>query len=113
MAGFNVDMISIISDENGLNVSFTIVAESKKSLAYAIKRVIKDLSNYTKQFHSGFLKVTVVGISMKSSIGVALDYFTEMKNIPIRLVTTSEIKIWCLIEKKCLAEAVKSCILFT
>ncbi|MFZ2324506.1 MAG: aspartate kinase [Ignavibacteriaceae bacterium] len=108
VAGFNVDMISIIADENGLNVSFTIIDESKKSLATAIKKVLKDLSKYTMEFYSGFIKVTVVGIGMKSSTGVASDFFTAMKNIPIRLVTTSEIKISCLIEKVYLSEAVKS-----
>lgn len=108
VAGFNVDMISIIADENGLNVSFTIIDESKKSLATAIKKVLKDLSKYTMEFYPGFIKVTVVGIGMKSSTGVASDFFTAMKNIPIRLVTTSEIKISCLIEKVYLSEAVKS-----
>lgn len=108
VAGFNVDMISIIADENGLNVSFTIIDESKKSLATAIKKVLKDLSKYTMEFYPGFIKVTVVGIGMKSSTGVASDFFTAMKNIPIRLVTTSEIKISCLIEKGYLSEAVKS-----
>ena len=108
VAGFNVDMISIIADENGLNVSFTIIDESKKSLATAIKRVLKDLSKYIMEFYPGFIKVTVVGIGMKSSTGVASDFFTAMKKIPIRLVTTSEIKISCLIEKEYLSEAVKS-----
>jgi aspartate kinase len=51
-----------------------------------------------------------VGIGMKSSIGVASDFFNAMKNIPIRLVTTSEIKISCLIEKKYLKQAVKTLI---
>lgn len=107
-AGFNVDMISIITDENGLNVSFSIIDENGKSIGNAIKKVLKDLSKYVVEFHPGFVKVSVVGIGMKSSTGVASDFFTAMKNIPFRLVTTSEIKISCLIEKKYLSAAVKS-----
>jgi len=107
-AGFNVDMISIIANGNSLTVSFTIVDESKKRLDSAIKRVLKDLSKYTVEFNPGFIKISVVGIGMKSSIGVASDFFVAMKNIPFRLVTTSEIKISCLIEQKYLAKAVKS-----
>jgi aspartate kinase len=107
VAGFNVDMISIIADEDGINVSFTIIDENEKRIANAIKKVLKDLSKYTMEFHPDFIKVTVVGIGMKSSIGVASDFFTAMKSIPIRLVTTSEIKISCLIEKKYLKLAVK------
>jgi aspartate kinase len=108
VAGFNVDMISIITDENGLNVSFSIIDENEKSIGNAIKKVLKDLSKYIVEFHPGFIKVSVVGIGMKSSTGVASDFFTAMKNIPFRLVTTSEIKISCLIEKKYLRAAVKS-----
>jgi aspartate kinase len=107
-AGFNVDMISIITDENGLNVSFTIIDETEKSVRRTIKNVFKDLSKYIIEFHQGFIKVSVVGIGMKSSTGVASDFFTAMKNIPFRLVTTSEIKISCLIEKKYLDAAVKT-----
>lgn len=107
-AGFNVDMISIITDEKSLNISFTIIDESKKSIASAIKKVLRDLSKFTMEFYPGFIKVTVVGIGMKSSTGVASDFFIAMKNIPIRLVTTSEIKISCLIEKEFLSEAVRS-----
>jgi aspartate kinase len=108
VAGFNVDMISIIADEDGINVSFTIIDENEKRIASAIKKVLKDLSKYTMEFHPDFIKVTVVGIGMKSSTGVASDFFTAMKNIPIRLVTTSEIKISCLIEKKYLKQSVKA-----
>lgn len=108
IAGFNVDMISIITDVSGLNVSFTIIDENEKSIGTAIKKALKDLSKYIIEFHPGFVKVSVVGIGMKSSTGVASDFFTAMKNIPIRLVTTSEIKISCLIEKKYLNAAVKS-----
>jgi aspartate kinase len=86
-------MISIIADEAGLNVSFTIIGENEKSISSAIKKVLKDLSKYTMEFHPGYTKVTVVGIGMKSSTGVASDFFNAMKNIPIRFVTTSEIKI--------------------
>ncbi len=107
IAGFNVDMISIITDVSGLNVSFTIIDENEKSIGTAIKKTLKDLSKYVIEFHPEFVKVSVVGIGMKSSTGVASDFFTAMKNIPIRLVTTSEIKISCLIEKKYLKSAVK------
>jgi aspartate kinase len=107
-AGLNVDMISIITDDKGLNVSFTIIDESERYFTTTIKKVLKDLSNNIIEFHPGFVKVSVVGIGMKSSPGVASDFFTSMKNIPFRLVTTSEIRISCLIEKKNLKKAVKS-----
>lgn len=106
--GFNVDMISIITDEKGLTVSFTIIDENKKHLDRAMKKVLRDLSDYSIEFHPSFTKVSIVGIGMKSSTGVASDFFTAMKDIPFRLVTTSEIKISCLIEKQYLAKAIRS-----
>ena len=107
-AGFNVDMISIITDAKGLTVSFTIIDESKTHLDKAIKKVLKDLSDYSLEFYPGFIKVSVVGIGMKTSTGVASDFFTAMKDIPFRLVTTSEIKISCLIEQRFMKKAVRS-----
>jgi aspartate kinase len=107
-AGFNVDMISIITDADGLSVSFTIIDESKTHLDKALKSVLKDLAGYSLEFHPGFIKISVVGIGMKTSTGVASSFFTAMKGIPIRLVTTSEIKISSLIEKEYLKKAVRS-----
>ena len=101
-------MISIITDEKGLTVSFTIIDENKKHLDKAMKKVLKDLSDYRIEFHPGFTKVSIVGIGMKSSIGVASDFFTAMKDVPFRLVTTSEKKISCLIEKQYLTKAIRS-----
>jgi aspartate kinase len=108
VAGFNVDMISIITDANGLAVSFTIIDERKAHLDKTLKNVLKDLSDYSLEFHPGFLKISVVGIGMKTSTGVASDFFTAMKGIPVRLVTTSEIKISSLIEQQYLKKAVRS-----
>lgn len=108
LAGLNVDMISIITDASGLTVSFTIIDESKSHLDKALKRVLKDLSDYSIEFHPGFLKISVVGIGMKTSTGVASDFFIAMKDIPFRLITTSEIKISCLIEHKHMKKAVRS-----
>jgi len=99
-AGFNVDMISIITDAEGLSVSFTIIDEKQMHLDKVIKRILKDLSGYSLEFHPGYSKISVAGIGMKTSIGVAADFFDALKGIPFRLVTTSEIKISCLIEQQ-------------
>jgi aspartate kinase len=107
-AGFNVDMISIITDANGLAVSFTVIDESKTHLDKAIKKALKDLSDYKLEFYPGFTKISVVGIGMKTSVGVASDFFNAMKGIPIRLVTTSEIKISCLIERQYVKKSIRA-----
>lgn len=99
-AELNIDMISIINNGQDLSVSFTIIDEKKKHLEAALKKVLKGFAGYAIEYNTGFVKVSVVGVGMKSGIGVAADFFKALNNIPIRLVTTSEIKISCLMEEK-------------
>jgi len=107
-AGLNVDMISIINNENDLAVSFTVIDDKKKQVQQSIKKLLKGISNYSVEYHSGYVKLTVVGIGMKTETGVASDFFSALKNVPLRLVTTSEIKISCLIEPAHKQEAINS-----
>ena len=105
--GLNVDMISVISN-TGLNISFTIIAEKKSHMEKALSQLLKDMKGYNVEYHSGFSKISIVGIGMKSSSGVASKYFKALEKIPVKLVTTSEIKISCLVEEKYKEKAVKS-----
>lgn len=107
--GLNVDMISVISN-SGLNVSFTIIEDEKHNFQKALSEVLQDLPKLNIQYHSGYSKVSIVGIGMKSSSGVAAKYFNALKNIPVKLVTTSEIKISCLVEEKYKNDAMQSLI---
>jgi aspartate kinase len=45
---------------------------------------------------------------MKSSTGVAANYFKALEGIPVKLVTTSEIKISCLVEETYKEKAIKA-----
>jgi len=108
LESLNVDMISIINTGNNLEVSFTIVEEKKKHLESALKKVFRGLGKWEIVYHTGFVKLSVVGIGMRSGIGVAASFFKAMKKIPIKLVTTSEIAISCLIENQYKLDAVKA-----
>jgi len=103
----NVDMISVISN-TGLNISFTIIEEKKSHIEKALSQILKDMKGLNVNYHSGFSKISIVGIGMKSSSGVASKYFKALEKIPVKLVTTSEIKISCLVEEKFKDKAVKS-----
>lgn len=104
----NVDMISIINTGDRLNISFTVVEEKKKHLDTALKNILKNLKGWNIDYKSGFSKISVVGIGMKSATGVAARFFNALKNIPILLVTTSEIIISGLLEEKYKDKAVKA-----
>ncbi len=104
--GLNVDMISIISN-SGLNISFTIVEDKKKQIENILAKLSNELVGMNFHFHTGFSKISIVGIGMKSSSGVAAGYFKALEDIPVKLVTTSEIKISCLVEQSFKEQAVK------
>ncbi len=105
--GLNIDMISVISNE-GLNISFTIVEEKKTHVEKALSQILKDMKGLNIHYHSGNSKISIVGIGMKSSSGVASKFFKSLENVPIKLVTTSEIKISCLVEESHKDKAVKA-----
>ncbi|MGE5400678.1 MAG: aspartate kinase [Ignavibacteriales bacterium] len=106
--GLNVDMISIINSNINLAVSFTIVEDKKRHLEEALNKVLKDLNDWDIEYHTGYVKISVVGIGMRSGIGVASSFFKALENIPIKLVTTSEIAISCLVEEQYKKSAVDS-----
>lgn len=105
--GLNVDMISIISNP-ALNISFTIIEDKRSHVEEALSHLLKDFGELNIHYQSGFTKISIVGIGMRSSSGVAAGFFRALNNIPVKLVTTSEIKISCLVEESFKAEAIKS-----
>ena len=58
----------------------------------------------------GFAKVSLVGTGMQNAPGYATDMFNALgtNNITIEMITTSEIRITCLINQKDLDLAVNS-----
>ncbi|MGE5797736.1 MAG: aspartate kinase [Ignavibacteria bacterium] len=107
-AGMNVDMISIINHEQHLTISFTILEERKEQLESELNKVLSELKGWNIEYHLGFIKLSIVGIGMRSGIGVAYRFFKALENIPIKLVTTSEIKISSLIDENFKQEAVNA-----
>jgi aspartate kinase len=107
-AGLNVDMISIINYEENLSVSFTIIEEKKHELDKTLNKVLKELEGWKIEYNAGYVKLSTVGIGMKSSVGVASRFFKALQDIPIKLVTTSEIRISCLIDAKYKEQAVSA-----
>ncbi len=106
--GLNVDMISIINTGSNLVVSFTIIESKREQLENALDNLFRNMDTHEIEFHTGFIKLSVVGIGMRTGIGVASSFFRALEDIPIRLVTTSEIKISCLIGAEYKQQAVNA-----
>ncbi|WP_170473560.1 aspartate kinase [Ruegeria arenilitoris] len=111
--GINVDMIvQNISDEGRTDMTFSCptdqVARAEKALL-AIKE--KGELNYAELVaDTDVCKVSVVGIGMRSQSGVAAKMFKVLSDegINIKVITTSEIKISVLIDRKYMELAVQA-----
>ncbi|WP_417524149.1 aspartate kinase [Marinovum sp.] len=112
-AGVNVDMIvQNISEEGRTDMTFSCPTDQ-------VKRAEKAMSDAKTSgainFHdivadTGVAKVSVVGIGMRSHAGVAAKMFKVLSNegINIKVITTSEIKISVLIDRKYMELAVQA-----
>lgn len=112
-AGVNVDMIiQNISEDGRTDMTFSCptdqVARAERALV-AIKE--KGDLNYSELVaDTEVAKVSVVGIGMRSQSGVAAKMFQILSNegINIQVITTSEIKISVLIDRKYMELAVQA-----
>ncbi|NSY38407.1 aspartate kinase [Leisingera sp. ANG59] len=112
-AGVNVDMIvQDVSEDGRTDMTFSCptdqVARAEKALM-AIKE--KGELNYAELLaDKDVAKVSVVGIGMRSQSGVAAKMFKVLSDegINIKVITTSEIKISVLIDRKYMELAVQA-----
>ena len=99
-AGINIDMIvQSPSRQAGANISFTM-AESELARAVEALTLNKDKIGYVQmQSDRNVVKVSVIGVGMRSHTGVASTMFRALgdKSINIQNISTSEIKISVLI----------------
>ncbi|MBO8160015.1 MAG: aspartate kinase [Thermosipho sp. (in: Bacteria)] len=94
----NIDMISLFTYNNAFHLSFSVLNDLKETIEDSIKSVAPNLKF---SYQGTFDKVSIVGVGMKSSPGVASRFFEVLSKNDIipELVTTSEIKISVLVTK--------------
>jgi len=112
-AGVNVDMIvQNISEEGRTDMTFSLptdqVARAQKAINEASER--GDFRFGTLDIDEATAKVSVVGIGMRSHAGVAAQMFRALsaEGINIKVITTSEIKVSVLIDRKYMELAVQA-----
>jgi aspartate kinase len=111
-AGIVVDVIVQAYVENGrTNLTFTLPAAD---MARAKELLIKQCGHLCPpeqvKTETNLSKVSVVGVGMRSHAGVALKMFEILarENIAVQLISTSEIKISCVIDAKYAELAVRA-----
>lgn len=98
-----VDMIvQNVSHQGYTDLSFTVNKNDAKRAEDIVKKVATEIGAQEVVRDDNVAKISVVGIGMKSSYGTAAKMFEVLykNNINIMAISTSEIKISCLIESK-------------
>ncbi len=102
-AGIVVDMIIQTSPTDGQNdITFTVPTSDYEQAMAICDKVVAELDADSIRGKRDIAKVSVIGVGMKNHSGVAAKMFATLaaENINIRLISTSEIRISCVIDEK-------------
>lgn len=106
----NVDMIVQSSMRDKINdISLTVPEEEMDKAIRTIKSVSKEFDSATIDADNDVAKVSIVGAGMISSPGVAAKMFHVLADnkINIDMISTSEIKVSCIVKRANAIKAVK------
>jgi aspartate kinase len=110
-AQINVDMIIQNMSQAALtDLSFTVPRADLKKAVPIIQDVAKDIEAKSVSVTEAIAKVSLIGVGMRSHSGVAAKMFGVLsrEGINILMISTSEIKISCVIDEKYLELAMRS-----
>lgn len=107
-----VDMIvQTSSTEKGCaDIAFTVPKTDFAKTLQIVKETIKEFGGKEVNADENIAKVSIVGVGMRSHSSVATQMFTALakEGINIQMISTSEIKISCIINSKYTELAVRS-----
>ena len=113
-ANISVDMIVQNQAHDGTtDLTFTVPKLDRKRAVDLLRDKVPDLVGQNGErisFDDDISKVSVVGVGMRSHAGIAKTMFELLarENINIQLISTSEIKISCVIARKYAELAVRT-----
>jgi aspartate kinase len=107
----NVDMIVQTASRDGrADISFTVTKPDAAGAEEAVREVAREIGGGEVAAGEGVAKVSVVGAGMASNPGVAAAMFGALAaaGINIQMISTSEIKISCIIAADDVQKAVRA-----
>ncbi|MBM4082463.1 MAG: aspartate kinase, partial [Planctomycetes bacterium] len=108
----NVDMIVQNTSDGGkfTDVTFTVLRTDLKDAVKASEKLNAEIGGKGVTSDPTIAKVSVVGIGMRSHAGVASRMFSALADakINIQMISTSEIKISCVIDEKHAEDALRA-----
>jgi aspartate kinase len=110
-AHINVDMIiQNVSEQGHTDISCTIPADDLAAANETLAKIARDLGAKGYSTDDNMAKVSVIGAGMRTNPGVAALMFRTLADLGINLemISTSPIKISCVIEKDRVEDAVRA-----
>ena len=110
-AGISVDVIVQNSSvERTTDLSFTVARDSLKEALGVIEPIAKEIGARGVTSDDSLAKVSVVGAGMQSGPGYAATMFEclHKANVNIEMITTSEIRITCIVHESGVPEALRA-----
>ena len=111
-SSINVDMIvqNLSPDKKSTDLTFTVPRADLPKTVDVLKSVCKELQGVQMESSADVAKISIVGIGMRSYVGVASKMFKTLaeKGINIQVITTSEIKVSVLIAEEYTELAVRA-----
>jgi len=108
-AQINVDVIvQNAPRENHIDLSFTLDQSDRYKAEDVLKPVLEALKSQSLEIDEKIGKVSIVGVGMRSHAGVAAAMFETLytQKIDILMISTSEIKVTCVLAKDDIEKAV-------
>jgi len=96
------DIIQNVMDDGTANVSFTVEHGDVADLKPVVEAKLKEFGGGKATYETHLAKVSVVGVGMKQSTGVAAKMFQALadQKVNIQNISTSEIRISCIVSKE-------------
>lgn len=110
-AGINVDMvIQSTMRDNRNDIAFTIEENDLPKAVPVVEQLVKMIGASGMFYGNNVAKVSIVGAGMQSNAGVAAAMFEALadEGINIHMISTSEIKVSCVIDEDRIQDAVKT-----
>ena len=100
--GLNVDMIIQNVDEKGrTDITFTVPRRDLSKIRSEVGLLLKSIGARRVEWDPEIAKLSMVGVGMRTHHGVAALMFQALarRRINIEMISTSEIKISCVVRK--------------
>ena len=111
-ANIEVDMIiqNVAADEKTTDFTFTVHRNDYEKALAILKKTAGELGAREVSGDDAIVKISVVGVGMRSHAGIASTMFEALakENINIRMISTSEIKISVVVDQKYLELGVRA-----